>query len=629
MNSTYLTSSINLISIKNSIRSFLIENYQIILEKNHLIEWMKKLQSAKSFVFEIETDSNDTLSTNLIGLYFAIEEWQAAYIPLKYDCLNFAKQLKLNEVLDIIKPVLVDDKIQKIGKNTKFNYSVMKNYDIILKNMAFDIRLESYILNSIAGFGGHDIASLAKLYFNSENVTLKKIINKNYEKPSLLFSNSTSKKTNSYIKEDVKITLLIHNILWPQIEAKPKLKNIFQQIEIPLVPVLAKMEQIGVLIDKNKLAKQSQEISNRLIKIEKLAYIVAEQKFNLFSPKELQFILFKKLQLPVIEKTSCGLPSTNEIVLEYLSNSHELPNIILQYRRLSKLKSTYIDKLPMMINLKTKRIHTSYHQTVTSTGRLSSRNPNLQNIPIRTKEGRRIRQAFIAREGYKILSADYSQIELRILAHFSKDQRLLNAFAEGQDIHSVTAADIFNIFLKDVTNEQRRTAKAINFGLIYGMSSFGLSRQLKISLNKAKFYIDCYFKRYPGILSYMEFIRKKAAKKGYVETLEGRRLYLPDINSNNTIKRKASEREAINASMQGTAADIIKRAMISLDKWIETVTPNLYMLIQVHDELVFEVKKSALIQSQQKIRQLMEQSVQLAVNLKVDIGVGDNWDEAH
>ncbi|MGP1930688.1 MAG: DNA polymerase I [Arsenophonus sp. ET-DL12-MAG3] len=611
---------------KQHVKLFSKEHYQIISTKADLLQLIKKLQSIKCFAFNIETDNFDILSAHLIGFSFSIEKGETIYLPLRHNYLDTQQQLSLDEVLEMIKPILIDENIQKIGQNLKFDYSIMANYNIDIKNMVFDTMLESYILKSVAGFIHHDMNNLVKRYLNYKTIIFKDISDK---KKQLTFNKITVEPTLIYSNKDVDVTLLLHKTLWPKLELKPKLKKIFQQIEMPLVSVLSRIERVGVLIDINKLIKQSQEIAIRLIEIEKKAYSIADQKFNLSSPKQLQVILFKKFQLPVIKKTPNGIPSTNQEVLEELALIHELPKIILQYRNLSKLKSTYIDKLPMMINPKTKRIHTSYHQAITVTGRLSSRNPNLQNIPIKTEEGRRIRQAFIARKGYKIIAADYSQIELRIMAHFSKDKRLINAFINEQDIHRVTAAEIFCVLLSDVTNEQRRTAKTINFGLIYGMSTFGLSTQLGISFKKAMYYIDCYFEHYPDILNYIKYTRKQAAEQGYVETLEGRRLYLPNINSSNIIKRKASEREAINASMQGTAADIIKKTMILLDKWIETVKPDLYMLMQVHDELVFEVKESAIDRSQQKIKKIMEQSIQLIVPLKVYIGIGDNWDEAH
>lgn len=425
------------------------------------------------------------------------------------------------------------------------------------------------------------------------------------------------------------MTLLLHQALYPQLEAEPKLNHVFREIEMPLVPVLVRMERKGVLIDAAVLAAQSKEITARLAELEKEAFELAGEEFNLASTKQLQTILFEKLQLPVVKKTPSGAPSTNEEVLEELALNHALPKLLLEHRSLAKLKSTYTDKLPLMISPKTQRVHTSYHQAVTATGRLSSRDPNLQNIPVRTEEGRRIRQAFIARKGYKVVAADYSQIELRIMAHLSQDKGLLTAFAEGKDIHRATAAEVFGVPLDEVTSDQRRSAKAINFGLIYGMSAFGLARQLGIPRGEAQRYMDLYFERYPGVLRYMENTRHQAAEQGYVETLEGRRLYLADIKSSNGMRRKAAEREAINAPMQGTAADIIKKAMIAVDAWLQAEKPHADMLMQVHDELVFEVKESELDSVTTKIRELMEQSMQLDVPLKVDVGIGDNWDEAH
>lgn len=625
-----MTNSVNAnnISLNNvDINTLSMDHYQIILTKADLIEWIEKLQLAKCFAFDTKTDSHDALSANLIGLSFAIKEGKAAYLPLGHDYFDAPQQLSLKEALSAIKPLLVDENIQKISHNLKFGYSVMANHHIELKNIAFDTMLESYILNSVSNLGRHDLASLAQQHLNYKTTTLEEITGKG--KNRLTFNQIPLKQASTYAAKDVVVTLFLHKTLWPKLEIESKLKDIFQQIEMPLVSVLARMERVGVLIDANKLIKQSKEIENRLVEIEKEAHSITKQEFNLASPKQLQVILFKKLQLPIVKKTPSGLPSTNEKVLEELAFRHKLPKIILQHRSLSKLKSTYTDKLPRMLHPKTKKIHTSYHQAITTTGRLSSRNPNLQNIPVRTKEGRRIRQAFIARKGYKIVAADYSQIELRIIAHLSQDKRLLDAFTKEQDIHRATAAEIFGVLLTEVTNAQRHSAKAINFSLIYGISAFGLSRQLGITYALAQNYIDRYFERYPGVLSYMERIRKQATDQGYVETLTGRRLYLPEINSCNVIRRKASEREAINAPMQGTGADIIKKAMIELDKWIETVKPDLYMLMQVHDELVFEVKVSAIERSKQKIRQLMEQSIQLTVPLKVHIGIGDNWNEAH
>ncbi len=616
-------------SFLNKISSKILSKkyYKIIFTKADLIKFVKKLYLSKCFAFNIETDSFDTLSTNLIGFSFATEKGKSAYLPLGHNYLDAPKQLSLDEVITVIKPILVDENIQKITKNSKFNYGIMANFNIDLKNMVFDIMLESYILSNANGIKYSDKYDLTEGYFNHKIISFQDI--KGKRKDQLTFNKIKLEQASNYAVKNVDLIFFLHKKLWSKLKEEPKLKQIFQQIEIPLIQVLARIERVGVLIDANKLIKQSKEISNKLIEIKKEAYDISDQEFNLESTKQLQVILFEKFQLPVINKTSSGLPSTNEETLKELAFIHKLPRIILQYRNLSKLKSTYIDKLQMMIHPKTKRVHTSYCQTSTTTGRLSSRNPNLQNIPVRTNEGRRIRQAFIARKGYKILSADYSQIELRIMAHFSQDKGLLNAFSEGKDIHKATASEVFCVLLNDVTSDQRHIAKTINFGLIYGMTAFGLSHKLRITFKEAKHYIDCYFDRYPGVLSYIQHVRKQATKQGYIETIEGRKLYLPNINSYNIIRRKASERQAINALIQGTAADIIKKTMILLDKWIETVKPDIYMLMQVHDELIFEVKESAIDFSKQKIRLFMEQSIQLTIPLKVYIGVGNNWDEAH
>lgn len=526
-----------------------------------------------------------------------------------------------------MKPILENENIIKIGQNLKYDRGVLENYAIELKGIGFDTMLESYVLNSVAGMGRHDMDSLAERHLSHKTTTFEELAGKG--KKQLTFNQIALEQAANYAAEDADVTLLLHQALWPQIEAEAKLKHVFTDIEMPLVPVLSRMERKGVLIDAKVLAEQSKEITARLGELEKLAYTLAGEEFNLASPKQLQVILFERLQLPVVKKTPSGAPSTNEEVLEELAIDHELPKLLLEHRGLAKLKSTYTDKLPLMINPKTQRVHTSYHQAVTATGRLSSRDPNLQNIPVRTAEGRRIRQAFIARDGYKVVAADYSQIELRIMAHLSQDKGLLTAFAEGKDIHRATAAEVFGVSLNEVTNDQRRSAKAINFGLIYGMSAFGLARQLGISRSEAQRYMDLYFERYPGVLDYMERTRQQAAEQGYVETLEGRRLYLPEINSRNGMRRKASEREAINAPMQGTAADIIKKAMITVDHWLQTEKPHAEMLMQVHDELVFEVKESELESVKQRIQSLMENSMSLDVPLKVEVGVGDNWDEAH
>ncbi|AOM42927.1 DNA polymerase I [Xenorhabdus hominickii] len=616
------------------------ENYQTILDRQSLDEWIEKLKQAPAFSFDTETDGLDTLTANLVGMSFAISvdkteavnktearesDVEAAYLPLGHDYLDAPQQLDLHDVLAALKPLLEDANLPKIGQNLKFDRGVLARYDVALNGIVFDTMLESYVLNSVAG--RHDMDSLAERHLGYKTTTFEEIAGKG--KKQLTFNQIPLEEASKYAAEDADVTLRLHQAMYPQIESVSTLNKIFQKIEMPLVPVLSRIERTGVLISAQTLAEHSREITARLDELEKSAYELAGEEFNLASPKQLQTILFEKMKLPVLKKTPNGAPSTNEEVLEELAEQHELPRVILEHRGLAKLKSTYTDKLPQMVNPLTNRVHTSYHQAVTATGRLSSRDPNLQNIPVRNDEGRRIRQAFIAPEGYRIVAADYSQIELRIMAHLSQDKGLLDAFAQGKDIHRATAAEVFGVPLEQVTSEQRRSAKAINFGLIYGMSAFGLSRQLGIPRGEAQRYMDLYFERYPGVLSYMERTRQQAADHGFVETLEGRRLYLPEIKSRNAMRRKASEREAINAPMQGTAADIIKLAMIAVDDWIVNEQPNVRMIMQVHDELVFEVHESELALAEQKIRQLMEQSMQLNVPLRVDVGIGDNWDQAH
>ncbi|MEQ1976059.1 DNA polymerase I [Xenorhabdus sp. SGI240] len=605
------------------------ENYQTILERQSFDEWIEKLKQVPAFSFDTETDSLDTLTANLVGMSFAIavgkSDVEAAYLPLGHDYLDAPQQLELHEVLAALKPLLEDANLPKIGQNLKFDRGVLARYAIALNGIVFDTMLESYVLNSVAG--RHDMDSLADRHLGYKTTTFEEIAGKG--KKQLTFNQIPLEEAAKYAAEDADVTLRLHQVMYPQLENAPTLQKVFQKIEIPLVPVLSRMERTGVLINAQTLAEHSREITARLDELEKSAYELAGEEFNLASPKQLQVILFEKMNLPVLKKTPNGAPSTNEEVLEELAESHKLPRVILEHRGLAKLKTTYTDKLPLMVHPLTNRVHTSYHQAVTATGRLSSRDPNLQNIPVRNDEGRRIRQAFVAPEGYRIMAADYSQIELRIMAHLSQDKGLLEAFAQGKDIHRATAAEVFGVPLEQVTSEQRRSAKAINFGLIYGMSAFGLSRQLGIPRGEAQRYMDLYFERYPGVLAYMERTRTQAAEQGFVETLEGRRLYLPDIKSRNAMRRKASEREAINAPMQGTAADIIKLAMIAVDNWIISEQPNVRMIMQVHDELVFEVHESELETAGQKIRELMEQSMQLDVPLNVDVGIGDNWEQAH
>lgn len=601
------------------------ENYETILDEEALNRWAQILREAGEFAFDTETDSLDNLSARLVGMSFAAKAGHAAYVPIGHDYLDAPDQLLTEQVLRVMKPILEDEKIRKIGQNLKFDRGIMENYGVELRGIAFDTMLESYVLNSVAG--RHDMDSLADRHLNYKTTTFEDIAGKG--KKQLTFNQIPLEEAANYAAEDADITLLLHQALYPQLEAEKSLLHVYQDIEMPLVPVLSRMERTGVLIDANVLAAQSVELTARLDELEKQAFAIAGEEFNLSSPKQLQTILFEKLNLPVVKKTPGGAPSTNEEVLEELADNHELPRVILEHRSLSKLKTTYTDKLPLMVDPKTRRVHTSYHQAVTATGRLSSRDPNLQNIPVRTDEGRRIRQAFIARDGYCIMAADYSQIELRIMAHLSQDKGLLKAFAEGKDIHRATAAEVFGVPLDEVTADQRRSAKAINFGLIYGMSAFGLARQLGIPRGEAQRYMDLYFERYPGVLEYMARTREHAAEKGYVETLEGRRLWLPEINSRNGMRRKAAEREAINAPMQGTAADIIKKAMIAVDDWLQKENIDALMIMQVHDELVFEVRKEQQAEMAEKIRGLMEAAMKLDVPLKVEAGVGANWDEAH
>ncbi|PLR33592.1 DNA polymerase I [Chimaeribacter californicus] len=602
------------------------DEYVTLLTEAELDEWLEKLSAAELFAFDTETDSLDTLTANLVGLSFAIEPGKAAYLPVGHDYIDAPDQLNLELVLEKLKPLLESEKALKIGQNLKFDQGVLKRYGIELRGIAFDTMLESYVLDSVSS--RHDMDTLADRHLGHTTVSFVEIAGKG--KNQLTFNQIALEEASHYAAEDADVTLQLHLAMWPKIEASEGLPNVFRDIEMPLVPVLSRIERTGVLIDKSILAAHSVELTERLGELESKAHELAEEPFNLSSTKQLQAILYDKQKLPILKKTPGGAPSTNEEVLAELALDYPLPKVILEYRSLAKLKSTYTDKLPQMINPASGRVHTSYHQAVTATGRLSSSDPNLQNIPVRNDEGRRIRQAFIAPEGYKIMAADYSQIELRIMAHLSQDKGLLEAFAAGEDIHRATAAEVFGMPLESVTGEQRRSAKAINFGLIYGMSAFGLARQLNIPRHEAQRYMDKYFERYPGVLGYMDRTRKLAAEKGYVTTLDGRRLYLPDINSKNAMRRKAAERAAINAPMQGTAADIIKRAMIDVDAWLQQQQdPHVRMIMQVHDELVFEVHESVLEAASEKIRALMEQSMQLDVPLQVEVGVGENWDQAH
>lgn len=602
------------------------ECYVTILDQDLFDSWLEKLKNSEVFAFDLETDALDTLSANIVGISFAVAPGEAAYLPVAHDYLDAPDQLDRATVLAQLKPLLEDESAWKVGQNLKYDRGVLKNYDIELAGIKFDTMLESYILNSVVG--KHDMDSLAARWLNHKTVTFQEIAGKG--KNQLTFNQIALEQASHYAAEDADVTLQLHLKMWPELEKEAGPKKVFEQIEMPLLTVISRIERNGVLIDQSILAQHSKELTARLAELELKAHELAGEPFNLSSTKQLQVILFEKQGIKPTKKTPGGAPSTSEEVLAELALDYPLPKVILEHRGLSKLKSTYTDKLPLMINPISGRVHTSYHQAVTATGRLSSADPNLQNIPVRNDEGRRIRQAFVAAKGHRIVAADYSQIELRIMAHLSQDKGLLDAFAQGEDIHRATASEVFGVALDKVSGEQRRSAKAINFGLIYGMSAFGLSRQLNIGAGEAKKYMDLYFERYPGVLRYMENTRQLAASKGYVETLEGRRLWLPDIKSGNAIRRKAAERAAINAPMQGTAADIIKRAMIAVDNWLEQQNDNaVRMIMQVHDELVFEVKAGAVEEASQKIRALMEGSVQLDVPLLVEVGVGDNWDEAH
>ncbi|MGO0309485.1 DNA polymerase I [Endozoicomonas acroporae] len=599
--------------------------YSVVTEETEFLDWITQLESAELFAFDTETTSLDYMVAELVGVSFAIEPGKAAYVPVAHDYLGAPAQLERNWVLEKLKPLLEDPAKQKVGQNFKYDQSVLARYDIQIKGAAFDTMLESYCLNSIAT--RHNMDALAEHYLNHKTIKYEDIAGKGAKQ--LTFNQIELEKAGPYAAEDADITLRLHLAIWEQLQAEPSLTAVFREVEMPLVDILSRIERHGALVDGVLLKQQSLEIGQRLKELEQAAHDVAGQAFNLSSPKQLQELLFDKLQLPVIKKTPKGQPSTAEEVLQELALDYELPKLILEHRSLSKLKSTYTEKLPQMINGATGRIHTSYHQAVTATGRLSSSDPNLQNIPIRTPEGRRVRQAFIAPEGHQLVAADYSQIELRIMAHLSGDKGLLDAFAHGLDIHKATAAEVFGVALDEVTGDQRRSAKAINFGLIYGMSSFGLAKQLGVSRKSAQEYIDLYFARYPGVLRYMETTKNFAREKGYVETILGRRLYLPEINARNGMRRQGAERTAINAPMQGTAADIIKKAMIRVDEWLQASGLDARVIMQVHDELVLEVANESVDAVVEGIKVQMSSAAELSVPLLVEAGIGDNWDEAH
>ena len=601
-------------------------DYRCILDEAEFDDWLACLQAAPLFAFDTETTSLDYMEARVVGVSFAIEPGKAAYVPFGHDYLGAPVQLTEAVVLGKLKPLLEDPARLKVGQNLKYDRNVLLNHGIELQGIAYDTMLESYVLNSTAS--RHDMDSLARRYLNAETISFEDIAGKGVKQ--LTFNQIELEQAAPYAAEDADITLRLHQALWGKLSAEPGLAKVFSEIELPLLPVLARMERLGTTIEPKLLHQQSQEIEVRLAELEKQAHELAGQEFNLSSPKQLGEILFTKLGLPIIKKTPKGAPSTAEEVLAELAETYELPQLLMEHRGLAKLKSTYTDKLPLMIKPQTGRVHTSYHQAVTATGRLSSTDPNLQNIPVRNEQGRRIRQAFIPCAGYKLVAADYSQIELRIMAHLSGDKGLLTAFAEGKDIHKATAAEVFGVALDAVTSDMRRSAKAINFGLIYGMSAFGLAKQLGIGRAEAQKYMDLYFERYPGVLEYMERTRQQADAQGYVETLFGRRLYLPDIKSRNAGLRKAAERAAINAPMQGTAADIIKRAMINVDGWIRGIEDeSIRMLMQVHDELVFEIREEKLEEYIAIIKEKMSAAAELHVPLLVEAGTGDNWDQAH
>jgi DNA polymerase-1 len=599
--------------------------YETVLTWAAFDNWLARISKAKLVAFDTETNSLDYMNAEIVGLSLAVAEGDACYVPLAHDFPGAPDQLPRDEVLAKLKPWLEDDGSKKVGHHLKFDAHILARYDIALAGMAYDSMLESYVLNSVAT--RHDMDSVARLYLGKETIHFEDVAGKGAKQ--LTFNQIDLDTASPYAAEDADITLQLHEVLWDQLGEVPSLKAVYEDIEQPLVSVLLDMEETGVLVDRRMLQTQSNELAKKMAELEAEAHELAGGPFNLGSPKQLQQILFEKQELPVIRKTPKGQPSTAEDVLVELANDYELPAVIIDYRSVSKLKSTYTDKLPLQINERTGRIHTSYHQAVAATGRLSSTDPNLQNIPIRTEEGRRIRQAFVAPEGFTLLAADYSQIELRIMAHLSADKGLLKAFEKEQDVHRATAAEVFELALDDVSDDQRRSAKAINFGLMYGMSAFGLAKQLGISRHEAQEYVDLYFDRYPGVRKYMDDIRTKASEQGFVETAFGRRLYLPEINARNAQRRQYAERTAINAPMQGTAADIIKRAMITVHDWLNTERPGARMIMQVHDELVFEVRDDEIGAVTSKVTELMNGAAELSVALKVDVGTGSNWDEAH
>lgn len=599
--------------------------YETVFTQNELDQWVEKLSQVEVFAFDTETTSLNYMQARVVGVSFATAPGIAVYVPCGHDYVGAPQQLNTETVLNTLKALLENPSVKKVGQNLKYDRSVLLNHGIDLQGIAFDTMLESYVWNSTAT--RHDMDSLALKYLDHKTIHFEDIAGKGAKQ--LTFNQIKVEEAAPYAAEDADITLRLHQTLWPQITEEAGLEKVLTEIEIPLLSVLSRIERQGALIDVEQLRQQSSELGERLAQLEEEAFDLAGEKFNLGSPKQLGVILFEKLNLPVIKKTPKGAPSTAEDVLQELALDYPLPKLLMEYRGLSKLKTTYTDKLPLMVDPDSGRVHTSYHQAVAATGRLSSSDPNLQNIPIRTQEGRRIRQAFVAPKGFKIVAADYSQIELRIMAHLSGDQGLLNAFSQGLDVHKATAAEVFGVDLDAVTTEMRRSAKAINFGLIYGMSAFGLAKQLHLGRQEAQQYIDRYFERYPGVKAYMDDIRHSASEKGYVETLMGRRLYLPEINARNGMRRQAAERTAINAPMQGTAADIIKVAMISVDDWLRKTDLPAKIIMQVHDELVMEVAEDKVKQVSEALSERMSSALSLDIPLVVEVGVGDNWDQAH
>jgi DNA polymerase-1 len=596
-----------------------------ITQQSVLDEWISRLEDAPLFAFDTETTSLNYMQAEIVGVSFAVEPGEAAYVPLAHINPGLEGQLNREQVLEQLRPLLESDVIKKVGQHLKYDANVLANHGISLRGIAHDTMLESYVLDAVGS--RHDMGSLALKYLGQRVISFEEVAGKGAKQ--ITFDHVPIEQAAEYAAEDADVTLRLHEALMPRLEAEPKLREVYEDLELPLVPVLSKIERNGAYVSVDRLRKQSGEIATRLAELETKACELAGQPFNLASPKQLGEILFEKLELPVIKKTPKGAPSTAEEVLVELANDYELPAVLIEHRGLAKLKSTYTDKLPEMVDAATGRVHTSYHQAVTATGRLSSSDPNLQNIPVRTEEGRRIRQAFIAPLGRKIVAADYSQIELRIMAHLSSDAGLLHAFAHELDVHSATAAEVFDVALEAVNNDQRRKAKAINFGLIYGMSAFGLAKQIGVSRSEAQQYIDRYFARYPGVADYMDATRALAHEQGYVETLLGRRLYLPEINARNKQRQLAAERTAINAPMQGTAADIIKLAMIEVDRWLTDSALDAKMIMQVHDELVFEVADDACDALCAEVTARMANVIELKVPLLTEVGVGANWDEAH